>query len=180
MQYLPVLRGRKLRIKCRSLYYILQPDDHPLPPSPSPSLSLSLWKNNLMMFWVLVSANPYSDSSSPLWTLDHCQVFSSLLHLPRLARPPDSFYTNFTSILSPPHPDCLQSPRSYWYDIVILTKESRDYPQNCTQKVYLTFRWWRQHAVFPYSGSFGSVFMIVFSFRYQADILLLSFLLLCS
>ena len=39
-------------------------------------------ENNLMMFWVLVSANPYSDSSSPLWTLDHCQVFSSLLHLP--------------------------------------------------------------------------------------------------
>ena len=111
----------------------------PLPPPPS----LSLWKNNLMMFWVLVSANPYSDSSSPLWTLDHCQVFSSLLHLPRLARPPDSFYTNFTSILSPPHPDCLQSPRSYWYDIVILTKESRDYPQNCTQKVYLTFHLWQ-------------------------------------
>ena len=104
--------------------------------------SLSLWslKNNLMMFWVLVSANPYSDSFSPLWTLGHCQVFSSLHQSPDL---PTVFIKNFSFILSlPPHPECIQSPRSYWYDIVILTKESGDYLQNCTQKVYLTFHLW--------------------------------------
>ena len=98
------------------------------------SLSLSdLWKT---IWWCF-------EFSSPLILIltapVHCEHWAIVKHSP-VPRPPNSFYKNFRSILSPPpHPDCIQSPRSYWYDIVILTKESRDYPQNCTQKVYLTF-----------------------------------------